>query len=113
MEYKYYIALVIICLILMACLCCLWMACCTLGLMETKFASPEPNPVIGSNTGECRTCVSIDAPHSVGLTTTDKAVLTWAFEDRVVCNIEPNLDHEVKLKMPKYQYIPKHEERLN
>lgn len=40
MDYNYCMAIIIMCLVAMGCLCCLWIACCAIALRETKFASP-------------------------------------------------------------------------
>ena len=48
MNYNYVMAIIIICIFAMGCLCCVWITCCGIALMETKFASPignSPNDV--------------------------------------------------------------------
>ena len=43
MDYTTCMALISLCLFAMGCLCCIWVTCCGIALMETKFASTFQN----------------------------------------------------------------------
>ena len=43
MDYTTCMAVIIICLFAMGCLCCVWVTCCGIALMETKYASTFQN----------------------------------------------------------------------
>jgi len=43
MDYTTCMAVIILCLFVMGCLCCVWVACCGIALMETKYAQTFQN----------------------------------------------------------------------
>ena len=43
MDYTTCMAIISLCLFAMGCLCCIWVTCCGITLMETKFASTFQN----------------------------------------------------------------------